>query len=192
MSSNPDFTKTLLEIRAGEDGALDRLFDQVYPELKAIARGQLRRLRPGQTLDTTALVHETYFKFTGQTQVTLNDKSHFFAVAARAMRQVLVDYARRNSRQKRGEGQKAIELNEEIAVSVKEHRGLDLEQILQVDQALAKLERYSERQALVVHYRFYVGLTEDQIADLLGVTSRTVRNEWTRAKAWLFEAMRAP
>jgi RNA polymerase sigma factor (TIGR02999 family) len=168
---------------------MDRLFDQVYPELKNIARGQLRKLRPGQTLNTTALVHETYFKFADQTQLELSDRGHFYAVAARAMRQVLVDHARRSSRKKRGDGVKPVQLNEDIAPTAE---AIDFERVLQVDQALSKLERYSSRQAQIVHFRYFVGLKEEEIAELLSVTTRTVRNDWTRAKAWLLEAMRAP
>ena len=187
MSDASNITETLLDLRQGRDGALDRLFDQVYPELKRIARGQRRRLRPGQTLDTTALVHETYFKFARHSNLELEDRAHFYAVAAKAMRQVLVDHARRATRQKRGGGQAPVELAEGLAPDP-----TDLERILAVDQALSKLERYSERQALVVQYRFFVGLGEEEVAELLGVTSRTIRNEWTRARAWLHEAMRAP
>ncbi len=192
VSREQDFTETLLEVRAGREGAFDHLFSRLYPELKAIARGQRRRLGPGRSLDTTALVHETYLKFVDQARVDLNDRQHFYAVAARAMRQVLVDHARYASRLKRGGGEAPATLEDDFAEVAEWARKVGFEKVLQVNQALEKLEQYSERQAQIVQYRYFVGLTEEEIAELLSVTSRTVRNEWTRAKVWLREAMQAP
>ena len=127
-----------------------------------------------------------HLKFVDQTRVEINDRGHFYAVAARAMRQILVDYARRLGRIKRGAGERPLELDEEQV----RHQA-DFEQILAVDEALSKLATHSKRQAQIVEYRYFIGLTENEIGDLLAVTSRTVRNEWTRARAWLREAMRA-
>ena len=186
MTGSEDVTEVLVALRDGEVGAWDRLFDLLYDDLKKVARAQLRRLRPGQTLNTTGLVHEAYLKCVDQTRVELNDRGHFYAVAARAMRQILVDYARRLSRGKRGGGVPPLELDEE---RLRDHRD-DAEQILAVDDALNKLAKHSSRQAKIVEYRYFIGLTEEEIGDLLSVTSRTVRNEWTRARAWLHEAMR--
>ena len=185
MPPTRDVTEALLALRDGASGAWDRLFTQLYGELKKVAQGQLRRLRPGGTLDTTGLVHETYLKFVDQSRVGLNDRGHFYAVAARAMRQILVDHARRLGRAKRGAGVEDLELDEAHA-----QRLDDLEQILAVDQALTRLAAHSERQARIVEYQYFVGLTQKEIAELLGITSRTVRNDWTRARAWLQEAMR--
>jgi len=182
-----DVTEVLISLREGRAGAWDRLFDALYHDLKRVAHNQLRRLRPGQTLDTTGLVHEVYLKCVDQSRLEVNDRPHFYAVSARAMRQILVDYARRVSRAKRGGGVKPLELDEAL---VRHHD--DFEQILAVDDALEKLAKYSERQARVVEYRYFVGLTDAEIGELLSVTARTVRNEWMRAKAWLSEAMRSP
>lgn len=179
-------TEILIALRDGEAGAWDRLFHQLYGDLKRVAHNQLRRMRPGQTLDTTGLVHEAYLKCVDQSRVAIRDRAHFYAVSARAMRQILVDYARRLGRAKRGGGAKPLELDEN-RLGRHEH----FEQILEVDEALTKLARYSERQARIVEYRYFVGLTEREIGELLSVTSRTVRNEWTRARAWLHEAMSA-
>ena len=186
MNEPVDVTQTLLDLGAGEAGAWEQLFGSLYRELKRVARLQLLRLRPAQSLDTTGLVHETYIKCVDQSRLDLNDKSHFYAVAARAMRQILVDHVRRTGTAKRGGGVKPLALDEKLVA----HRR-DFEQILAVDDALEKLRRHSERQALVVEYRFFVGLTEQEIAELLSVTPRTVRNEWARARAWLLEAMRS-
>jgi RNA polymerase sigma factor (TIGR02999 family) len=186
VTEQGDVTAVLLRVGAGEDGAIDRLFELVYQDLRRIARGQLRRLRPGQTLDTTGLVHETYLKMIDQSRVRLHDRSHFYAVAARAMRQILVDAARRVARVKHGAGAPHVELDEGRLRTIG-----DAEQVLQVDEALAKLAAHSERLAKVVEYRFFGGLTFEEIAELLSLTSRTVRNDWARARAWLETAMTA-
>ncbi|HVS61972.1 MAG TPA: ECF-type sigma factor [Thermoanaerobaculia bacterium] len=180
MSSREQITSVLLAVSAGEDGAFDRLFDLVYQELKRVARAQLRRLRPAGALDTTELVHEAYLKFVDQSRVRLEDRSHFYAVCARAMRQILVDHARRLGRAKRGAGAQHLELDEAKIPSA-----LDWEEILAIDEALTRLAAYGPRLARTVEYRFFVGLSPEEIAELHGVTSRTVRNDWTRAKAWL-------
>jgi RNA polymerase sigma factor (TIGR02999 family) len=174
---------------AGEwpDGLSDRLFDAVYDELKRVARSQLRRLRPGQLMDTTSLVHETYFKFERQTDLEVRSRDHFLAVAARAMHQVLVDYARRTHRLKRAGGGADLQLDETLSL-----RGIDVDRVLDVDRAVRRLAEHSSRQAFIVQCRFFAGLTEEEVAAVLGVSSRTVRNEWARAKAWLALAMRAP
>ena len=181
-----DVTESLLALRDGEEGAFDRVFDLVYTDLKRIARAQLRRLRPGQTLDTTGLVHEACLKFVDQSRFPWEHRSHFFAVAACARRQILVDKARRAGRAKRGGGVAPLELDESRLGAAPAD-----EQILIVDEALERLSAHSERLARVVEYRFFAGFTEEEIADLLSVSSRTVRNDWVRARAWLAEAMGA-
>lgn len=186
MPEQGEVTEVLVRVGAGETGAVDRLFELVYQDLRRIARGQLRRLRPGQTLDTTGLVHEVYLKLIDQSRVELNDRNHFYAVASRAMRQILVDAARRVARVKRGAGAVHVELDEGSLRSLG-----DAEQVLVVDEALAKLAVHSERLARVVEYRFFGGLTFEEIAELHSVTSRTVRNDWARARAWLAAAMSA-
>ncbi len=169
-----------------ERQALDELFDDLYVDLKKVARAQLRRWRPGQSMNTTALVHEAWFKFERQKSLQASDLEHFYAIAARAMRQVLVDFARKRTRLKRGANEEPVAIE-----SGHLEDPLDFEQVIVIDQALHKLEQHSERLARVVELRFLVGLTEKEIAQLSGVTTRTVRNEWARARVWLREAMKA-
>ena len=167
--------------RSGDRAAFDRLFESLYGELKRLARRQLRRGRPGQTLSTTAVVHETYLKLTQGSPVDVHDRGHFMALAARAMRQVIVDVARRRQAHKRGSGEAAALLDEsEIAVDAV------AEELLAVEESLKKLEAVDERLARIVEWRFFGGMSEEEIAQTLGVTSRTVRRDWRQARAFLF------
>jgi RNA polymerase sigma factor (TIGR02999 family) len=174
----------LLAWRAGKTGASDRLFPLVYDELRRIAHRQLGRERDGHTLDTTALVHEAYLKLVDQTRVQWVDRSHFLAVAAQAMRRILVDYARRYSSDKRGGAPTRVNLSD--ATIVAEQRA-DL--LLALDEALNDLARMDERLSRVVECRFFGGLTEEETAEVLGVTARTVRRDWTKAKGWLHRVL---
>jgi RNA polymerase sigma factor (TIGR02999 family) len=159
--------------------ALDALADQLYPELRRLARTQLRRLRPGQTLDTTSLVHEAYVKLVGASGFA--SRAHFLASCARAMRHILVNAARDRVAQKRGGGEAARSLaSEEIAAS----NSIEAE-VLAVAQALQRLGDLDERLCRVVECRFYAGMTEEETATALGVSDRTVRRDWLRARAWL-------
>ena len=171
--------------------ALDALFPVVYAELRRIAHRRLRSEATGHTLSTTALVHETYLKLAEQRLPGFGNRAHFFALAARAMRRILVDYARRHGARKRP-GHR-----DRVSLSSLEDSGLDggmahadlVEEraalLLAVDQALERLAGVDERLARVVEYRFFVGLTEPETAELLGVTPRTVTRDWVRARAWL-------
>jgi RNA polymerase sigma factor (TIGR02999 family) len=178
MSS--ETTQLLLEARRGGDAAVAALFERLYPELRAIAHGQLRhRLQTG-TIGTTALIHEAYLKLCDHDQLEARDRSHFFALAARVMRQILVDYFRSQSAQKRGGGADIQPF--EYGRIPAETRG---ETLLALDEALARLEALDERLARVVECRFFGGMTQDQIGEALGLSPRTVRNDWRKAKAWL-------
>jgi RNA polymerase sigma factor (TIGR02999 family) len=179
-------TDLLRALGAGDRHALDRLMPIVYADLQRMARAQLRREHHRRTLDTTMLVHEAYLKLVDQRRVTPADRGHFLAICARAMRQVLVDRARRRGAAKRGGPQEPVTLDAGQAM-VEARR----EEVLAVDQALARLERRNERLARVVECRFFAGLSEEETAEALGVTSRTVQRDWLRARAWLLEELRA-
>jgi RNA polymerase sigma factor (TIGR02999 family) len=177
-------TALLVAHRAGDADALERVFPLVYAHLRAVARAQLRRDGRGRdgahTLSTTALVHEAYFKLADAPRLDARDRAHFLAVAARAMRQVLVEYARRHRAAKRGGGAAALDLDA-AQVAVEERA----DALVALDEALSRLAALSERLARVVELRFFGGLSEEETAAALGVTDRTVRRDWVKARAWL-------
>jgi RNA polymerase sigma factor (TIGR02999 family) len=184
MHGDADITGLLLAWRAGEPDAFDRLFPLVYDELRRIAARQLGREQQGHTLDTTALVHEAYFRLVDQTRVAWADRSHFYAVAAQAMHRILVDYARRYRAAKRGGAAERVALAEtELALESR------AEVLLALDEALDRLAAIDVRLSRVVECRFFGGLTEEETAEALGVTARTVRRDWTKAKGWLQHAL---
>lgn len=184
MSAPGDVTSLLLAYREGDREAYDRLLPLVYDDLRRIARGHLRRQRSGHTLGTTGIVHEAYLKLVDPKSATYQDRNHFLAVAARAMRQVIISYARRHSAGKRGGGERALPLEErDIPVEGQ------ADTILAVDQALARLEEVEPRLARVVECRFFAGLDEQETAEALGVSARTVQRDWMRARAWLKEEL---
>ena len=157
----------------------------VYAELKAMAHNRLRSEPGGHTLQTTALVHETYLKLIRQDRVEWSGRSHFFAVGAQAMRRVLVDYARARNALRRGGAEAHVSLEvagEEMADFLSDRAA---HEVLALHEALADLERFDERAARVVEYRFFGGLKNDEIATILGVSEVTVRRSWTSARAWL-------
>lgn len=158
----------------------------VYDELRVIARRQLRRSRPGGTLDTSALVHEAFLKLSKGAQPDWNDRCHFFAVAASAMRQILVDYARGKSRLKRGGDRRRVTLDANVGAVYDE-----AETVLAIDRALTKLSELNPRLTRVVECRFFSGLTEAETAEALAVSDRTVRRDWTKARAWLHRELEA-
>jgi len=166
---------------------LDELMPLVYEELRRMAHAQLRRERPGHTLATTDLVHDAYVKLSEQGGVARAIGPSFFAVASVAMRRVLIEYARHHQAAKRGGGQKAITLDES-AVSADESS----DTLVALDDALTRLATLDERMARVVECRYFGGLTEDETAGALGVTARTVRRDWVKAKAWLYRELSEP
>ncbi|MGH7563516.1 MAG: sigma-70 family RNA polymerase sigma factor [Gemmatimonadota bacterium] len=179
-------TALLVEAVGGDAGTVDRLFPIVYEELRGIARRQLARERPDHTLQTTALVHEAYVRLVDDDRVSRRGRAYFFASAARAMRQILVDHARRRGAAKRGGGVKPITLGNE-------RTGVDAfaEELIDLDQALERLAELDPRHARVVECRYFGGMTVEETAAALDVSPRTVRYDWALAKAWLHQALKA-
>jgi RNA polymerase sigma-70 factor, ECF subfamily len=178
---DPTVTRLLEALRDGDAAAFDRLIPLVYDELRRVAQRQLRRQSPGHTLNTTALVHEAYLKLVDQTCVPWADRTHFLAVAARAMRQVLINHAQMHATAKRGGGWRRIPFDEGV-LPVEEQA----EMILGVDEALTRLAALDERLGRVVEYRFFGGMTEEEAATALGVSARTLRRDWLKARLWLY------
>ncbi|ARA93889.1 MAG: sigma-70 family RNA polymerase sigma factor [Bacteroidetes bacterium] len=186
-SPHTERAQWLQQAREGDTDAVGRLLPQVYDELRRIAHQRLRQHRPGQTLNTTALVHEAYLKLVDQTQVTWNDRAHFFALASRAMRFILVDHARARTAQKRGGRQVPLPLDA-VQVAAADAQAAEL---LSLNQALDRLAEHDERLARVVEYRFFGGLTYEEIAEVTGRSVPTVKRDWQRARAWLYRLMQA-
>lgn len=185
METNSDITGLLLAWQGGDAAALDRLLPLVYEELRRIAHRQLSRERPGHTLSTTALVHEAYLRLVDQNRAEWADRAQFFAIAARLMRRVLVDAARFRLAGKREGIRKRVTLDAQ-ELSLEDRADL----LVAVDEALERLAAVDERAGRVVECRFFGGYTENETAEALGITDRTVRRDWVRAKAWLYEALR--
>jgi RNA polymerase sigma factor (TIGR02999 family) len=177
-------TRLLASIRDGDRQAIDLVFNLVYAELHTAARRQLARARPGQTLDTTVLVHEAYLKLVDSAQANWADRSHFFAVAAKAMRQIIIDYARWATRKKRGGGIHRISLDG-IDVADQERAS----ELVALDAALTQLESFSERLARIVELRFFAGLSVEETAEALAVQPQQIKREWRKARAFLFQSI---
>jgi RNA polymerase sigma-70 factor, ECF subfamily len=167
--------------------APDELLPLVYGELERLAAGYLRRERPDHTLQPTALLNEAYLRLVQHGDNTWASKTHFLAVGARAMRQVLVDHARTRRRQKRGQGERPLPLDTGCLLPAVQTD----EDILALEEALQRLEVLSPRQAQVVQMRFYAGLDASEVAEVLGVSQRTVSSDWSMARAWLHRQLRA-
>jgi RNA polymerase sigma factor (TIGR02999 family) len=170
--------------RQGDIAALDRLIPLVHDELRRVARSHLRRERAGHTLQATALVHEVYLRLVGLDRMTLNNRTHFFALAATLMRQILVDYARRKQASKRGG---AVTMNSPDKVSPTSR--MSIVDVLALDQALDALSTRDQRQCRVVELRFFAGLSIDETAEAIGISPATVEREWTMARAWLYRRL---
>jgi RNA polymerase sigma-70 factor, ECF subfamily len=173
----------------GRDGraVFDQLLPLVYDELRRVAHRHLARERRQRTLSTTGLVHEAYLKLVDQTQVPVKSRAYFFAAAARAMRQVLVDGARRRGRLKRGAGEAPLNLDD-FQVSVDDFAA----ELRDLDEALERLAALFPRQARVVECRFFAGLSVEETAEALDLAPRTVKRDWSLARAWLYRELRAP
>jgi RNA polymerase sigma factor (TIGR02999 family) len=183
MSS--DITLLLQRHHEGERAAFDQMVPLVYERLRVIARGQLARAgRRGHTLDTSALVQDAYLQLVDEHGVDWQDRAHFFAVCARAMRRILVDYARRRHAAKRGGGAAHLTLQPDL-VAIDSQSEL----ILAVDAAVEELAAFNERLAQVVECRYFAGMTEEETAQALGSSLRTVQRDWMRARAWLLKAL---
>jgi len=173
-------TQLLQQWSHGDDGALAELTPLVYEELRRLAHHQMAGQRSDHTLQTTALVHEAYLRLADQTNPNWQERAHFFAVAARAMRQIVVDYARSYQSQKRGGGALKIELDEAALVSPGEAK-----EIVELHEALEGLAALDSRKAEVVELKYFGGLNYDEIAEVLKVSKITVRRDWEFARAWL-------
>lgn len=183
MSGKADITRLLDLARNGDRDALNELIPLVYKELRELAHIQRARQRPDDTLNTTALVHEVYERL-ARGSGSFADRQHFFRVAAKAMRNILVDQARARGRQKRGGNAPVEALDESILVPAE-----NVESVVALDEALSRLEALDTRQAEVVELRYFVGLTIPETADVLGLSSATVKRDWLAARAWLRMAL---
>jgi RNA polymerase sigma factor (TIGR02999 family) len=180
IDENGDVTRLLAAIAGGDQAAWDELFPLVYERLRAIAHRQLRGEREGHTLATTDLVHEAYFSLVGIERMSWSDRVHFLAVAARAMRRVLINYARARGTQKRGglRDQASVDLDALPA-------NMQSDQILGLDEALRRLEQRNERYGRIVECRFFGGMSVEETATALSISPSTVKRDWMVARAWL-------
>lgn len=183
-----DITRLLIDVREGQDNAVQALLPFVYTELQAMAHRQLGRHAASPTLNTTGLVHEAYLRLVDQEQATYNDRQHFFAVSAMAMRQIIVDYARKRRADKRGGGAAHTLLDDDVHASALRIEA-QADEILALDQALTQLAAMDERLAKVVEMRFFGGLSVEETAQTLGVSTPTVKRDTRVARAFLARAL---
>jgi RNA polymerase sigma-70 factor (ECF subfamily) len=177
---NSQVTQMLLSLEQGDGSAAKLLFPVVYDDLRALASRYLNDERKGHTLQPTALVHEAYMRLVDQTRVDWQGRTHFFAVGAQAMRRILVDHARKRKAARRGGGLQRITLDEQMAVEWQREQD-----ILDLDDALIRLAQLDPQQAQMVELRFFSGLKVNEVAEVLGMSKRSVEREWTMARAWL-------
>lgn len=182
-ASQKEVTRLLIAWGNGNQAAMDELMVLVYDELRRLASRYMRREGQGHTLQTSALVNEAYLRLIDQKKVQWQNRAHFFGVAAQLMRRILVDHARSRSRAKRGGGAQMV--------SLADHRGASKEvaEVIALDNALKDLSEMDPRKCRIVEMKFFGGLTNEEVAEVLNVTSRTVEREWRKAKAWLHRAI---
>jgi RNA polymerase sigma factor (TIGR02999 family) len=178
-----DITRLLVDWGGGDQAALDELIPLVYDELRRLAARHMRRESQGHTLQTSALINEAYLRLVDQKNVQLQNRAHFFGFAAQLMRRILVDHARSRSRIKRGGGVQMVSLAEQAVMSN------DIAEVIALDDALKNLAEMDPRKARIVEMKFFGGLTNEEVAEALKVTTRTVEREWRKAKAWLQRAI---
>ena len=181
MTDTGEVTKLLELWRGGEEGAFDRLLPLVYDELRQVAAAYMRRERPGHTMQTTALIHEAYMRLADVQSLDVNDRSHFFAVAARAMRRILVDHARSQQSAKRVGAHRRLPLEEAVAMPADNPPG----HVIAVHEALEKLAAVHPRQAQLVEMRFFGGFSEDEVSEILELSRSTMTRDWRFARQWL-------
>jgi RNA polymerase sigma-70 factor, ECF subfamily len=175
-----DVTTLLQQLREGDKSAEARLLDLIYPELRKIARAFLGKERAAHSLQPTILVNEAYLQLAAQRDKEWQNRSHFYAIAAQLMRRFLVDHARERNAEKRGGRRQKVELTDDLAIADE-----NLDEILDIDEALRRLAEFDPRRCDVVVMRYFGGMTEAEIADVLQVAERTVKRDWNVAKAWL-------
>ena len=183
-NSPEDVTLLLLAWSDGDQAALDKLVPLVYDELHRLAHRYISRERPGNTLQTTALAHEAYLRLVDGKRVHWKNRAHFFAVAAQTMRRILVDLARARQNLKRGGGAQQVSLDEGLVASPE--RSIDM---LSLDEALVRLAALNPRQSQVVELRYFGGLTDEEVAEVIKISPRTVRSDWRLAKVWLYREL---
>jgi RNA polymerase sigma factor (TIGR02999 family) len=184
QSSVREITNLLLAWGEGEEAALEKLMPLVYEELRRLARSYMNRQRPGHTLQTTALVNEAYLRLIDSSQVQWQNRAHFFAVSANLMRRILVDFARSRGNLKRGGGTQRISLEQALEISA--DRSAEL---VALDDALKTLATMNSRQSQIVELRYFGGLSEEEVATVLKISTRTVRRDWSLARAWLYREL---
>ena len=175
-----DVTILLSELVRGDEAAASKLFPLLYDELRRLAGNYMRRERGDHTLQPTALVHEAYIKLVQQRSIDWQGRAHFFGIAARVMRTILVDHARGHLRDKRGGGQRLVSIDEVLVFAPEQSL-----ELVKLDEAVERLTKIDPRQGKIVELRFFGGLTVEQTADVLGVSPKTVKRDWSMAKAWL-------
>jgi RNA polymerase sigma factor (TIGR02999 family) len=181
MTTDPtQITVLLRELADGNRAVVDAIIPLVYNELHRLAERHMARERPDHTLNATALVHEAYMKLVDQREVAWQNRAHFLAIAAQAMRRILINHAQRRRADKRGGGEGFVTFNDEVMGA-----NARADELLALDDVLSRLQNLDERQAKVVEYRFFGGLKHEEIAEVLGVSLPTVRRDWRLARAWL-------
>jgi len=183
VPSPKEVSRLLIDWGNGDQAALDELIPLVYDELRRLAGRYMRRESQGHTLQTSALVNEAYLRLVDQKNVQWQNRAHFFGVAAQLMRRILVDHARSRSRAKRGGGVQMVSLVEHAVMSK------EVAEVIALDEALNNLAEMDPRKSQIVEMKFFGGLTTEEVAEVLKVTSRTVEREWRKAKAWLNRAL---
>jgi RNA polymerase sigma factor (TIGR02999 family) len=182
-----EVTHILEAIQQGDSSAAEKLLPLVYQELRHLAASKMAHERPGQTLQPTSLVHEAWLRLSNQPDKKWDGRAHFFAAAAEAMRRILIDNARRKGAQRHGGGQARVDINEiEIPAAIKD------EELLAVNEALEKFVHQDPKKAELVKLRYFVGLTIEEAADILGISTPTAKRWWSYARAWLYQEMGTP
>ncbi len=179
-----DITRLLLDWGNGDKEALDKLMPFVYDELRRLAGNYMRNQKPGHTLQTTALVNEAYLRLIDSSQVRWQNRTHFFAISAQLMRRVLVDFARTKNAEKRGGNEQKVTFDETLPVFSQKESDL-----IALDEVLKELAKMNERQSRIVEMRYFGGMSEEEISEALDISTRTVRRDWSVARAWLFSKL---
>ena len=182
--ASQDLTQLLLAWNQGDQSALERLLPLVDAELRRLAHAYMRRENPDHTLQTSALINEAYLRLVDQQQVRWQNRAHFFGITAQLMRRILLDHARGHARVKRGGAAHFVPLEE--AAQVSEQKAAEL---IALDEALQELERFDARKSRLVELRFFGGLNNEEVAEVMGLSLRTVEREWRKAKAWMYQAL---